>query len=238
MGIIEVAGLAKAFPHEPPLFEGLSLDIEAGMFVAITGKTGCGKTTLLNIIGGLDHPDKGEVRVCKTAITTLAPSRRARFLNENVGFIFQSHYLLPEQTALANVMLPLRIAGHDSRSARARATDLLEKLDLSRRMNAYPTTLSGGECQRVAIARALANRPRVLLADEPTASLNGELKQRVLEDLLHMSRSEGATVVMVTHDVGLIEPEPGRLLVDRRIDLTRNENNAQNRALVCERDVP
>jgi ABC-type lipoprotein export system ATPase subunit len=227
MAIIEIECLTKGFTNEKPLFENLSLDIEEGTFVALTGKTGCGKTTLLNIIGGLDHADKGEVRVCGTAVGGLTPSQRAHFLNENIGFIFQSHYLLPEQTALANVMLPLRIAGRDTRKAKARAAELLKKLDLDERLNAYPTTMSGGECQRVAIARALANWPKVLLADEPTASLNGELKQRVVDDLLRMSRDEGVTVVMVTHDIGLIEPEPGRLLVDRRIDVTQLTNHAQ-----------
>src|SRR5262249_2042455 len=141
------------------------------------------------------------------------------FLNENVGFIFQSHYLLPEQTALANVMLPLRIAGTPTRKARPRAIELLQKLQLAERINAYPATMSGGECQRVAIARALANKPKDLLADEPTASLNGELKKQVLDDLLQLSRTERATVVMVTHDVDLIEPEPGHLLIDRRINI-------------------
>lgn len=224
MPMIEIKDVTKTFKDgnkENRLFRKLNLSINAGDFVAFTGQSGCGKTTLLNMIGGLDQPDEGDVLVNNTVMNRLTATQKARFLNGNVGFIFQSHYLLPEQTALANVMLPLRIAGRSSSEARPRATELLEKLELTDRMNAYPPTMSGGECQRVAIARALANKPKVLLADEPTASLNGELKQQVLHDLMEISRTEGATVIMVTHDVNLIEPEPGRLLISRRIDIQR-----------------
>lgn len=222
MPMIEIKDVTKTFKDgnkENRLFRKVNLDIAPGEFVAFTGQSGCGKTTLLNMIGGLDQPDEGEVRVNNTVMNRLSATQKARFLNGNVGFIFQSHYLLPEQTALANVMLPLRIAGQSSSEARPRATELLEKLKLTDRMNAYPPKMSGGECQRVAIARALANKPKVLLADEPTASLNAKLKQQVLDDLIGISRIEGATVIMVTHDVDLIEPEPGRLLIDRRIDV-------------------
>jgi ABC-type lipoprotein export system ATPase subunit len=224
MPMIEIKNLNKTFKdgnRENRLFRELNLSIEAGDFVAFTGRSGCGKTTLLNMIGGLDQPDDGEVLVAGTAINLLSPTQRARFLNANVGFIFQSHYLLPEQTALANVMLPLRIAGRSTAEARPRAQELLEKLNLSERINAYPSTMSGGECQRVAIARALANRPKVLLADEPTASLNTELKEQVLQDLMEISRKEGATVIMVTHDISLIEPKPGRPAISRRIDIQK-----------------
>jgi lipoprotein-releasing system ATP-binding protein len=218
--MIELKNLSKAFrdgDRENRLFKGLSLKIAAGEFVAFTGRSGCGKTTLLNMIGGLDEPDEGEVLVNSMVMNGLTPSQRAPFLNENIGFIFQSHYLLPEQTALANVMLPLRIAGESTRSARPRAAELLSRLDLGQHLNAYPPKLSGGECQRVAIARALANRPKVLLADEPTASLNRELKRQVLEDLLRLSREEQTTVIMVTHDIDLIESGGG--LIDRRINI-------------------
>ncbi len=167
--------------------------------------------------------------VNETVVKNLTPGKRAKFLSQNVGFIFQSHYLLPEQTALGNVMLPLRIAGQASRSARARAKELLEQLKLEKRLDAYPSTMSGGECQRVAIARALANKPKVLLADEPTASLNGELKKQVLGDLLRLSRNEGATVVMVTHDVNLIEPKPEHLLVDRKVDIGKLSGGREQR---------
>lgn len=230
MAMIDVKNLSKSFKDgnaENLLFTNLSLAIEQGEFIAFTGRSGCGKTTLLNIIGGLDEPDKGEVLVDGAAMTGLSPSQRARFLNANVGFIFQTHYLLPEQTALDNVMLPLRIAGQSSSKARPRAAELLEKLHLGNRLNAYPATMSGGECQRVAIARALANKPKVLLADEPTASLNVEFKQQVLNDLLQLSRAERATVIMVTHDESLIEPAPGKLLVDRKIDFKQFKSNLE-----------
>jgi ABC-type lipoprotein export system ATPase subunit len=229
MAMIEVRKLAKSFKDgdtENLLFSNLSLDVELGEFVAFTGESGCGKTTLLNMIGGLDDPDQGEILVDGVAINALGRAQRAHFLNQNVGFIFQTHYLLPEQTALANVMLPMRIAGRSKSEARPRAEELLEKLRLGSRLHAYPTTMSGGECQRVAIARALANKPKVLLADEPTASLNVEFKKQVIEDLLQLSRSEHATVVMVTHDVALIEPEPGHLLIDRRVDIGQFKDNA------------
>ncbi|HXO73536.1 MAG TPA: ABC transporter ATP-binding protein [Bradyrhizobium sp.] len=231
MAMIEVRNLGKSFKDgdtENLLFKNLSLSVDLGEFVAFTGESGCGKTTLLNMIGGLDDPDQGEILVDGIAISGLNSAKRAHFLNQNVGFIFQTHYLLPEQTALANVMLPMRIAGRSKSDALPRATELLEKLRLGHRLHAYSTTMSGGECQRVAIARALANKPKVLLADEPTASLNVEFKQQVIEDLLQLSRSEHATVVMVTHDVGLIEPQPGNLLIDRRIDIGQFKVDARH----------
>lgn len=228
--MIELKKLTKGFRDghgDNRLFTDISLNIEEGEFVAFTGVSGCGKTTLLNMIGSLDEPDEGEVWVNNVLLNSLTASRRARFLNENIGFIFQWHYLLPEQTALANVMLPLRIGGHSKRKARERALELLEKLDLQERLDAYPTTLSGGECQRVAIARALANRPKVLLADEPTASLNPELKLRVLEDLLRLSREDKTTVLMATHEHKLIEPKPGHLMIDRNINVEELTTGSQ-----------
>jgi putative ABC transport system ATP-binding protein len=230
MAMIKVRQLAKSFKDGNTvnlIFRDLSLDIELGEFVAFTGESGCGKTTLLNMIGGLDDPDQGEILVDGTAVNGMNRTERANFLNRNIGFIFQSNYLLPEQTALMNVMLPMRIAGRSKSEARPRATELLEKLGLEERLHAYPTTMSGGECQRVAIARALANKPKVLLADEPTASLNLDLKRQVIKDLREISRSERATVVMVTHDVGLIEPAPGHLLIDRRVDIGQLRGNVR-----------
>lgn len=217
--MIEVLGLSKGFyvgTNWHALFEGLSFTIARGEFVALTGESGCGKTTLLNLIGGLDQPDKGAVLINKTKMATLSPSRRARFLNRHVGFIFQAHHLLPEQTSLDNVMLPMRIGGWARRNARQRATELMQNVRLGERLSAYPPTMSGGEKQRTAIARALATKPAVLLADEPTGSLNPEFKEEVFQALLQLSRREGATVVLVTHDLNLIR-QGNALRVDRQI---------------------
>jgi lipoprotein-releasing system ATP-binding protein len=217
--MIEIRNISKSFTdgegQRNPIFKNLSLTIESGEFVAITGQSGCGKTTLLNMIGGLERPDEGDVLIDNTAMNKLTAYERARFLNRHVGFIFQTHYLLPEQTALTNVMLPMRIGGRPSRMARERGTELLAQLKLQDKLNSYPPKMSGGQCQRVAIARALANKPEVLLADEPTASLDFKFKQEVLDGLLELSSKEGATVVMVTHEVNLIAPVP-RI---RRIDV-------------------
>jgi lipoprotein-releasing system ATP-binding protein len=232
--IIEVQGVSKTFKvgsEQERLFNGISIDIQRGEFVALTGTTGCGKSTLLNLIGGLDHPDEGRVLVHKTEVGRLSPAARARFLNKHIGFIFQFHHLLPEQTAASNVMLPMRIGGVNSRKARTRAEELLDKLGLGPRINAYPPTMSGGEKQRVAIARALAMKPDVLLADEPTGSLNPAFKEEVFQSLLSLSKHEGATVVMVTHDHNLIKDDSG-YRVDREVDVSvlAQQNNLQKDA--------
>lgn len=219
--IIEVQNVSKIFkvgPSTERLFDGVSLNIRRGEFVALTGTTGCGKSTLLNLIGGLDRPDEGKVLVRGTEIGNLSPTARARFLNKHIGFIFQFHHLLPEQTAANNVALPMRIGGWNTRKAQDRAVELLGRLGLAARVDAYPPTMSGGEKQRVAIARALAMKPDVLLADEPTGSLNPAFKEDVFQSLLALSKDEGATVVMVTHDHNLIKNENG-YRVDHEIDV-------------------
>lgn len=228
--IIEIRSISKTFPAEKqPIFSNLSLDIGEAEFVAFVGTTGCGKSTLLHMIGGLDSPDGGQILIRGTELAKLSGSARARFLNEHVGFIFQAHHLLPEQTAIANVMLPMRIGGWAKAKAHKRAADLLEKLGLKERLHARPTTLSGGEKQRVAIARALAVRPGVILADEPTGSLNPDYKEDVFTSLLELSRGERATVVMVTHDISLIHDQDKRLRVDRMVDVAALAKSSRER---------
>lgn len=219
--MITVENVAKNFARKwDPLYENVSFEVPPGQFVAITGTSGLGKSTLLNLIGGLDRPSKGVTKVKGVDIGALSASKRAQFLNSYVGFIFQSHHLLPELTAIANVMLPLRIKGEPHSKARSRANDLLTDLGLADDIEKRPGELSGGMQQRVAIARALANQPEVLLADEPTGSVDKRWKEEVFGALLQMSRAENVTVLMVTHDLGLLYDKAKELRVDRRIDIS------------------
>lgn len=239
MAVIDVHNVTKSFPlgeTRDYLFTDLSFAIEAGQFVALTGPSGCGKSTLLNIIGGLDAPDSGQIVVAGVEVSALSAAARARFLSGTVGFIFQDHHLIPELSAVDNVMLPIRIRGLGRGAARSRANELLSRLGLAKRLGEYPTTLSGGERQRVAVARALANDPSVLLADEPTGSLHPSQKEDVFNDLMRLAKEEQVTVLMVTHDLGLIADDGG-LRVDRRIDLEEFEQVQQASGATAAPDV-
>jgi len=180
--------------------ENVSLHLDPGELVALTGPSGCGKSTLLNLIGALDRPDSGEIRVGGEDVTRLDDASRYRA--DTVGFVFQFHNLITTLTALENVQVPM--LGKRRRAERdRRARELLEEVGLTDRADSYPPTLSGGERQRVAIARALANGPRLLLADEPTGSLDSETGAQILE-LLHRVRDEhGTTILLVTNDDGV-----------------------------------
>ena len=180
--------------------ENVSLHLDPGELVALTGPSGCGKSTLLNLIGALDRPDSGEIRVGGEDVTRLDDASRYRA--DTVGFVFQFHNLITTLTALENVQVPM--LGKRRRAERdRRARELLEEVGLTDRADSYPPTLSGGERQRVAIARALANGPRLLLADEPTGSLDSETGAQILE-LLHRVRDEhGTTILLVTNDGGV-----------------------------------
>jgi len=195
--IIDVRGVTRRYPGGVTALGGIDLVVETGEMVAITGPSGCGKSTLLHLLAGIDTPTSGSVTVGGhdlAGIHDLSAYRR----NE-VGLVFQFHNLLPQLPAAANVELPM-FGTHRSPSERtARALELLAAVDLAGRAHRLPTELSGGERQRVAIARALANEPRILLADEPTGSLDSESTQRFL-DLLHRLNDDGMTIVMVTHD--------------------------------------
>ncbi len=178
----------------------VDLAVPSGEFTALVGPSGSGKSTLLNLIGGLDRPSSGEIRVKGLSLGTAAELELVRYRRERVGFIFQSFNLLPTLTALENVETPLMLAEIPQRARRERASALLESVGLGPRMLHKPNELSGGEKQRVAIARALANRPLLLLADEPTGNLDSKTGGAVLELLCGLLQAQGLTMIMVTHD--------------------------------------
>ncbi len=182
------------------LFSGLSLSLAAGDAVAVVGRSGCGKSTLLHLLAGLDRPDSGRVLVGGRDWEALSPEVKAKWRGEAVGFVFQLHHLLPELTAEENVALPLLLAGTPDGAARAAARELLARVGLARQAGILPRILSGGERQRVAIARAVVRRPRLLLCDEPTGSLDAAHAAEVLEILLGAARERAGALLLVTHD--------------------------------------
>jgi lipoprotein-releasing system ATP-binding protein len=201
--LLEARGLVKGYRTAAgvvSVLEGVDLDVHEGEMVAIVGASGVGKSTLLHVLGTLDRPDAGELRVGGEDVLALPEARRCAFRNRTLGFVFQFHHLLPEFSALENVSMPLLIGGGHGEDARRRALELLEEVGLSRRADHRPGALSGGEQQRVAVARALAADPRALLADEPTGDLDRETGRRLHETLRGLSRARGLTVVVVTHN--------------------------------------
>lgn len=202
--LLEARGLARGFgagPERVVVFRGLDVRLEAGDLLAVVGPSGSGKSTLLHILAGLDAPDEGEVFLAGRALRGLGADARARLRGEAVGFVFQLHHLLPELSAEENVALPLLLAGVAERSARREARDLLARVGLSPRARARPGVLSGGERQRVAIARAVARRPRVLLCDEPTGSLDAAHAEEVFDLLRAVAAERAGAALIVTHDL-------------------------------------
>ncbi|MFA9478425.1 ABC transporter ATP-binding protein [Phycisphaerales bacterium AB-hyl4] len=203
---IRVEGVAKHFGHGRAAvraLNGVDLTVEGGQVVMLVGPSGCGKTTLVSIISGVLNPDAGQVEVFGTNWNKLGEDARTRRRGELVGFVFQDFNLLPTLTAAENVMLPLLIRNTDRREARQRANDMLDKVGLGERVDALPAELSGGMQQRVAIARALVARPRLVVCDEPTASLDAKTGQRVLELICQASQPDELgprCVLVVTHD--------------------------------------
>ena len=187
------------------VLKGVDLVVEKGEIVSIIGKSGAGKTTLLQIIGTLDKPDKGNVVIDGMDVFALKEMELADYRNRHIGFIFQFHQLLPEFNALENVMIPAMIARVPEKEAEARATQLLTELGLSDRLTHKPNELSGGEKQRVAAARAMMMSPDVILADEPSGSLDESNKKELHKLLLHMREQYGQTIIIVTHDKELAE---------------------------------
>lgn len=187
------------------VLHGISLDIEPGEIMAIVGPSGAGKTTLLQIAGSLDRPDSGAVTYDGTDITRLDDKRLSAFRNSNIGFVFQFHQLLPEFTALENVALPAMIGGASRRVAEEKARALLERLGLADRTGHRPAEMSGGERQRCAIARALVNSPKVVLADEPTGSLDSRNREEIKAIFRRLRDELGQTFVIVTHDNSVTE---------------------------------
>ncbi len=185
------------------VLRGVDLFVEAGEMVSIVGPSGCGKSTLLHILGGLDRPDGGTVSIGSRNLAQMGRRELADFRSATLGFVFQFHQLLPDFTALENVMMPGRIAGRPLAEVRERAAELLGMVALQHRMAHYPSELSGGERQRVALCRALALHPPLLLADEPTGNLDPASGEQVLDLLLGLRESLGVTAVLVTHNPGV-----------------------------------
>jgi len=197
------------------VLQGVSFTLTEGEFLAVVGESGSGKSTLLQLLGTLDHPDEGEALLDGKPLFGLSQSRQAMIRNESIGFVYQAHHLIPELTALENVMLPLQVRGVSEADAQQRAIALLERMKLGERLHHVPAKLSGGEAQRVAVARALVGEPRLLLADEPTGNLDEETAQGVFDTLQKLCREERAAVVMVTHSQSLAA------LCDRTIRLAK-----------------
>jgi putative ABC transport system ATP-binding protein len=189
MGIVEVHALA-----------GVSFHVRRGEVVAIMGPSGAGKSTIMNILGCLDRPSEGEYTLDGEPVSALNDDQLADIRNRKVGFVFQSFMLLPRQTALANVGLPMRYAGVPAKERNARAKKSLESVGLGDRITHRPTELSGGQQQRVAVARALVNDPAIIMADEPTGNLDSKSGKEIMELLLNLNRERGTTVIVITHD--------------------------------------
>ena len=205
---VAVRGLTKTFKKGGKLIEvlhDLDLDLEPGEVVAIVGPSGSGKSTFLQILGTLDRPTAGSIRLDDREVFRLPVREIDRLRNRRIGFVFQFHHLLPDQTAQGNVALPLIIQGTPTERAMAVARDRLARVGLAERLDHYPSELSGGEQQRVAIARALVMDPGLLLADEPTGNLDPRTADRVFELLLELNREHGSTLVVVTHSGSLAE---------------------------------
>ena len=197
--MIDIKGIKKSFGSLEVL-KGIDLHIDKGEVVSIVGPSGAGKTTLLQIIGTLDRPDAGTITIDGIDVSKLSSKKLSDFRNQHIGFVFQFHQLLPEFTAIENIMIPAYIAGASHREAKQRAQELLEFMGLSDRASHKPNELSGGEKQRVAVARALINHPAVILADEPSGSLDSKNKEELHQLFFDLRDKFGQTFVIVTHD--------------------------------------
>jgi len=200
--ILSGADLSKKY-GELEVVKGVSISVRAGEFVCLVGKSGCGKTTLLSLLSGLEHPTKGKVFLDGKEITGASEDDLVLFRRENVGFIFQSFNLIPTLSAWENVALPLFPVKMTNEERKRRATELLEQMELGHRMEHLPSALSGGEKQRVAIARALINKPKIIFADEPTGNLDSATGDAIMEILNRLHTKEGVAILMVTHEAEL-----------------------------------
>lgn len=235
--MIEIKGIKKSYGNLEVL-KGIDLKIKKGEVVSIVGPSGAGKTTLLHIIGTLDNADAGSVVIDGIDISTLNKKKLAEFRNRHIGFVFQFHQLLPEFTAIENIMIPAFIGGASKKEARKKAEELLQFMGLTERANHKPKELSGGEKQRVAVARALINRPSVILADEPSGSLDTKNKEELHQLFFDLRDKFGQTFVIVTHDEQLatvtdrtIKMRDGQLETD---NITNENENNTTKEDICE----
>ena len=204
--VVRAEGLGKTYAEgslRTPVFDGLDFEVHAGETVAVLGASGAGKSTLLHLLGGLDTPTSGEVYVAGQKMSALSDAARGQLRNRALGFVYQFHHLLPEFTALENVMLPVLLGGASIPDATSRARELLESVGLGHRLEHKPGELSGGERQRAAVARALVNRPACVLGDEPTGNLDEKTAAAVFAQMLELNRAHRTSLVLVTHDRGL-----------------------------------
>lgn len=221
--LLDVQGLSKSY-HAPfgtlNILHDISLTLAQGEFLAIVGESGSGKSTLLQLLGTLDSCDAGDVRLQGTSILQLSEKKQAQLRNQSIGFVYQEHHLIPELTALENVMLPLFMQDVPQHEARQRAENILTRLHLSERLQHPPTRLSGGEAQRVAVARALVTKPMLLLADEPTGNLDEVTALTVFQTMQALAKEEGTAVMMVTHS-STLAAQADRMLRLNRGQLTQ-----------------
>lgn len=207
--ILRAINIKKSFLLDSKLklevLKGISLEIYEGEIFEIVGASGAGKSTLLHILGTIDRPDEGELFFEEMKLLNLKDEELSRFRNKNIGFVFQFHHLLPEFSALENVVIPMMIDGKTFEECKGRAIELLDYVGLSERINHKPSELSGGELQRVAIARALTNKPKIIFADEPTGNLDTKNSQSIIELIKSLNKEFNQTFVIVTHNPSLVE---------------------------------
>ena len=215
---LEAVNLRKSFfkgDEEVKVLTGVNLKVRNSETLAIIGPSGTGKTTLLQIMGLLDQPSAGEIKIKGEALSTISDKQTSRLRNRFFGFVYQFHHLINEFSALENTMMPLLVRRESISQAREAARELLDEIGLSNRLHHKPSELSGGECQRVAVARALIGKPSVVLADEPTGNLDPSTAEKVFDSRLSLNRSIGSSLIMVTHNHSLADTLERQVILDR-----------------------